>query len=428
MMSRALCVENALYQGRRVDLHVSGKRVSGLYARGQEKKPDNAESFDASGLHLFPSFIDAHTHLREPGFEWKETVASGLAAAVHGGFGAVMCMANTSPVNDEPAITLHILEQAAKAYPQFKAGEGPRVYPVGAATRGLKGEELTRMGELVEAGCVAFSNDGLPVTSSEMMRRAMEYAAGFGCFIIDHCEDPHLGYRAHMNEGLTSSLLGLKGQPDVGETIHVARAVLLAEYLDLPVHIAHVSSARSADMISWAKSRGVKVTAETCPHYLFLDDTALQGYNTNAKVNPPLRSPKDCAALIAALKNGVIDMLVTDHAPHAGHEKETTLDEAPAGLTGLDLAVALTWKLVAGKFVDEALFTRLWCDNPARIFKTPHNDFSNGARADFFLFDPEKEWTVTAQTLHSKSANTPWLNQTLKGKVVAHWIGGQRLV
>ena len=321
----ALVVHNARYLGESVHVLVRDGSVAAFGPGGSGGDgPADAERVDAAGLVLFPSFIDAHVHLREPGFEWKEDVASGLAAAAHGGFGTVMCMANTDPVNDRASVTEQILAAGRRAFPH-----GPRVRPIGAATTGLKGVELAPMHELAEAGCVAISNDGLPVADTEIFRRVMEYAADLDLIVIDHCEDPCLARKAQMNEGRVSGLLGLKGQPDVGETIQAARSVLLAEYLNLPVHIAHVSSARTADLIAWSKARGARVTAETCPHYLTLDETEVMGYNTNAKVNPPLRTPADVAALRAAVKSGVIDMLATDHAPHAPHEKETPFDEAP---------------------------------------------------------------------------------------------------
>jgi dihydroorotase len=331
-------------------------------------------------------------------------------------------MPNTSPVNDSATTTRYILDKAAQTWPH-----GPRVKPIGALSPGLKGEGLAPYGELAEAGCVAFSNDGLPVGNSEIFRRAMEYAADFGLFVIDHCEDPCLGYKAVMNEGVTSSLIGVKGQPDVGESIQVARSALLAEYLDLPVHIAHVSCARSLDVIAWAKQRGVRVTAETCPHYLLLDEKAMALYNPNAKVNPPLRTEKDVAALCGALKTGLIDILATDHAPHAAHEKEHPLDQAPGGFTGLDTALPLTWDLVRRSIMDETDFVRLWCTAPAALFKVPVNAFRPGDPADFFLFDPDEIWQVTPGNLHSRSHNSPWLGQTLRGRVRAHWLGGVRI-
>ncbi len=414
-----LLVRNARYLGKKVDLLVRDGRVEELGTSVTSAD----ETFDAEGKILFPSFIDAHTHLREPGYTWKEDVRSGLDAAAHGGFGAVMCMANTDPVNDDACVTAAILEAARRARP-----DGPFVHPVGAATMGLKGEGLTPMAELAEAGCVAVSNDGLPVSNTEIFRRVLEYAADLGLPVIDHCEDPWLAKGAHMNEGDASGRMGLRGQPDVAEAVQAARDVLLAEYLGVPVHIAHVSAARTVDVIAWAKSRGVKVTAETCPHYLLLDESAVQGYNTLAKVNPPLRTQADIAALRKAVAEGVVDILATDHAPHAAHEKEDPMDQAPNGFTGLDLAVTLTYGLVRDGVLSEEDLIRLWSRRPAEIFKLPVNTFKPGDRADFFLFDPDLEWEVSEATLYSKSRNTPWFGQTVKGRVHAHWIGGRRIV
>lgn len=416
-----LLIKNTRYLGDPMDLLIVDGHVRELSA--SIEAPENATVIDASGKILFPSFIDVHTHLREPGFEWKETVATGLSAAAHGGFGAVMCMANTDPVNDNAAVTDQILKAAAAAWP-----DGPRVYPVGAATVGLKGEELSCMAELKDAGCVAISNDGRPIGNSEIFRRVMEYASDLGLTVIDHCEDPWLAAKSHMNEGVTSGLLGIKGQPDVAETIQAARSILLAEYLNVPVHIAHVSSRRTVDIIAWGKSRGVKVTAETAPHYLILDDTSVDGYNTLAKVNPPLRTPADVMALRDAVQSGVIDMLATDHAPHAAHEKETPFDEAPNGFTGMDLALTVTYYLVREDVLSEADLIRLWATQPARVFNLPVNTFEPGSSADFFLFDPDLEWEVSAETLYSRSHNTPWLGKKLHGRVTDHWIDGVKVV
>ena len=416
-----LCIKNARYLGAQVDVFVEDGRIRTMTPTGRDI-PQGAEVVDASGLLLFPSFIDAHVHLREPGYEYKEDVASGLNAAAHGGFGAVMCMANTLPVNDNAAVTAFIREAGRKAFPH-----GPRVHPVGAATVGLLGKELAPLGELAQAGCAAISNDGHSMESAELMRRVMEYAADLGLVVIDHCEDASLAKGAHMNEGVTSGRIGIKGQPDVGEAMQVARDVLLAEYLNLPIHIAHVSCKRAVDIIAWGKSRGVKVTAETCPHYLLLDDTALEGYDTAAKVNPPLRTPADREALRQAVKDGSIDIMVTDHAPHAAHEKECALDGAPNGITGLDTALSLTWRLVREGVLEEADLIRLWCTRPGEIFRLPTNAFAPDDPADFFLFNPEECWTVSPESIYSKSCNTPFKGEKLHGRVVAHWMGGHRL-
>ena len=420
-----MILRNARYLGEPHDLLVRDGRVAAFGPAGSMEAavPSDAETVDAAGQVLFPSFIDAHVHLREPGFEWKEDVASGLSAAAHGGVGRVLCMANTDPINDDASVTRLILDAGARSHPH-----GPYAHPVAAATVVLKGQELAPLGELAAAGCVAVSNDGVPLADTEIVRRVMEYAADLGLILIDHCEDPALARKAHMSEGRLSGLMGVKGQPDAAEAIQAARDILLADYLGLPVHIAHVSCRRTLDVIAWGKARGVRVTAETCPHYLLLDESALEGYNTNAKVNPPLRTPDDVEAMRTAVKSGLIDILVTDHAPHAAHEKEHPLDQVPNGITGLDTAVTLMWALIAGGILDEADLMRLYAWRPADIFGLPVNRFQPGDPADFCLFDPGREWVVEPHTLYSKSANTPWLGKTLRGRVSAHWMGGVQIV
>lgn len=416
------CLKNARHLDAPVDVLVRDGRIVTMTPAGHHAMPADCEVVDAAGLLLMPSFTDAHVHLREPGFEYKEDIGSGLEAAARGGFGSVMCMANTRPVNDNASITRAMLDKARDTHPH-----GPRLCPIAAATVGLKGEAMAPLGELREAGCVAVSNDGRPMPGTELLRRVMEYAADLGLIFIDHCEDATLAPGWVMNEGVVSGELGVKGQPPVGEAMQVARDIMLAEYLGLPVHIAHVSCALAVDVLRWGKARGVQVTAETCPHYLWLDDTALRGYNTAAKVSPPLRTPADREALRRAVKDGTIDILSTDHAPHALHEKEQPLDAAPCGFTGLDLAVSLTWGLVRENVIDEADMHRLWGAAPARIFNLPCNNFEPGDPADFFLFDPSEDWVVSRETLYSKSANTPFLGQTLHGRVRHHWTGGVQL-
>lgn len=421
------CLTGAIMPGRDAkiphDLLVKNGAIAACAPAGSLDIPGDAKRIVSAGKRLFPSFIDAHVHLREPGHEYKEDVASGLEAAAHGGFGAVMAMANTRPVNDNASVTSFILGQGAKHWPR-----GPRVLPVGALTIGLEGKELAPLGELAEAGCVAFSNDGRPVTNTELFRRGIEYAAQWGMVIIDHCEDEFLARDTHMNEGDVSSRIGVKGQPTVAEALHVARDILLAEYLDLPVHLAHISCRQSVELIRHAKERGIKITAETCPHYLLLDESQLAGYGTAAKVNPPLRTPDDVAAMRAAVRDKVIDIFVTDHAPHAPHEKEVPLDSAPNGMTGLETAIPLTYDLVRQGLIAENDFVRMWHTGPSEIFNIPINRFTPGDPADFFLFDPAEDWTVSRETLHSKSINTPFWGQIMRGKVTAHWLGGCRVV
>ena len=427
MNNTSFFLTNILFKGTPWALVVQDGRI---LASGPEtdlaalaSQAENFPRIDGAGCLLFPSFIDAHVHLREPGFEYKENIQSGLLAAAHGGFGTVMAMANTRPVNDSASVTRFMLEKASQHWPH-----GPRLCPVGALSMGLEGKELAPYGELAEAGCVAISNDGKPVPSTELFRRAVEYASQWGLTVIDHCEDPTLASGWHMNEGITSGTLGIKGQPVVGESLQVARNVLLAEYLGISIHLAHISCRQSVEVIAWAKKRGVRVTAETCPHYLFLDDTRLEGFASDAKVSPPLRTADDVAAMKEALASGVIDMLVTDHAPHAPHEKEDTLDEIPFGFIGLETAVSLTFDLVRQGLLDEASFINRWHTAPATIFSLPANTLSAGDAASFFLFDPQRQWTVCRETLHSKSINTPFYGQTLSGQVVQHWLEGHLLV
>jgi len=403
-----------------MDLFVSKGRVSALVPAGSRPVPEGAKTVEAEGLILMPGLSDVHVHLREPGQEWKETIATGLAAAAKGGFVNVMCMANTDPVNDQACVTESMLDKAAKAHPR-----GPRLFPVGALTIGLEGKALAPMEELKLAGCKAFSNDGRPVADSELFRRALEYASDLGIPVIDHCEDPYLAPHAGINEGAVSARLGLRGAPVAGEAIQVARDCLLAQYLGVPIHLAHISCAMSVDLIRAAKAKGAPVTAETAPHYLILTEEACEGYDTAAKVNPPLRTRSDQQALLAALEDGTIDVLATDHAPHAAHEKETPFDEAPNGISGLETALSVTWELVARGELEARTLLSAWCTRPAEIFGLPLNRFQEGDPADFILFDPSARWRVTPQSLASKGKNTPLLGRELTGQVRAAFVAGR---
>jgi len=409
-------------KGQLVDVLVAKGKIVALTPAGALDLRA-AREIDAAGLVLLPSLTDVHVHLREPGQEYKEDIASGLCAAVHGGFSNIMCMANTRPVNDTASVTEFMLEQARKSWPN-----GPRLFPIGALTKGLKGEELAPLAELAAAGCRALSNDGRPVASTELFRRAVEYAQDLPRIVIDHCEDPYLAPAAGMNEGEVSSRLGLPAQPDVAEAIQVARDVLLAEYLRAPMHLAHISCEKSVALIRFAKARGVDVTAETCPHYLTLTEDEAAGFSANAKVSPPLRPRADVEALLAALADGTIDMLATDHAPHAAHEKEVEFDEAPCGISGLDTALSTTWELVrTGRLPFEA-FIRAWTTAPCKRFGLPVNAFNPGDPADFVLFDQDQLWTVGPDTMKSKSKNTPLLGHALRGRVAAHFLAGKSVV
>ena len=422
-INTSFLLANATYLGESIDILVEDGRIKETGKSGSVAPSAEVTRIDAHGDVLLPGCIDAHTHMRDPGYEWKEDMASGLAAAANGGFSAIMCMANTMPVNDNASVTRLMRSKAEKHHPN-----GPRLYPVGALTIGLEGTELAPMAELVQAGCVAFSNDGKPIANTEIFRRSVEYASMWNKVVIDHCEDPFMAKGSHMNEGYVSGMIGVKGQPSIAESLHVARDILLSEYLDLPIHLAHISCRQSVELIVWAKKRGVKITAETCPHYLHFTEDLLTNYDTAAKVNPPLRTAEDVAYLRSALADGVFDMLVTDHAPHAPHEKEEPLDEAPQGIIGLETALPLTYALVRDKVISEKQLVDLWSTGPARVFNLPVNAMNIGDMADFALFDPNKEWLVNETTIKSKSRNTPLWGKTVRGKVTANWVGGTKVV
>ena len=422
-----LIVRRAKLDGKEVDIFVSKGKIEAVKKSVKSLDAGDARVEEAFGLTAMPSLTDVHVHLREPGYEYKEDVESGLRAAAWGGFSNIMCMANTKPVNDTASVTELMLEKARLHWPK-----GPRLFPIGALTKGLSGKELAPMAELARAGCAAFSNDGVPVKSSKIFLRAVEYASDWDRVVIDHCEDPYLGVAAGVNEGEVSSRLGLPAQPDVAEAMQVSRDILLAEYLEIPIHLAHISCKKSIDLIRFAKERGVKITAETTPHYLTMTEDYLEAeeteYDTNAKVNPPLRPEADRLAVIEALNDGTLDCLATDHAPHAAHEKEVEFDVAPCGITGLDTALSVTWRLVRDGVLKKEAFVRAWTTAPCGIFNLPVNTFKPGDPADFFLFDEDEEWTVSPETLHSKGKNTPLLGTVLSGRVKTHFIAGKKIV
>jgi dihydroorotase len=376
--------------------------------------PEGAEIVDAAGKVVCPGFIDMHVHLREPGYEYKETVATGTRAAAAGGFTAVCCMANTHPVNDNGSITEYILDRARTE------GSGVRVYPIGAVTRGLRGEELAELAELAEAGCVAFSDDGKCVMNAALYRRAMEYTLPFGAPIVSHAEDHQLAKGAAMNEGVVSTELGLPGAPAAAEDLMVARDIILAELTGAHVHIAHLSTAGAVRLVRDGKARGVRVTAEVTPHHLVLTEEAVRGYDPNTKMNPPLRTKRDVEALIEALADGTIDCIATDHAPHALSEKEGEYDRAAFGVVGLETAVAvLLDRLVGpGLLPLPTLVSRLTCD-PARLLKLPGGSLTPGAPADLTILDLDRELSVEPARFHSRSRNTPFAGWRLHG---APWL------
>lgn len=380
--------------------------------------PAGAETIDAVGKYVVPGLIDMHVHLRDPGLEYKEDIVSGTRAAVAGGFTSVACMPNTKPAIDNKAVASYIINKA-------KTAGFCNVFPVGTITQGMHGERLAEMGELKESGCVAVSDDGKPVTNSELMRRALEYANGIGILVISHAEELELVGEGVMNEGFTSTELGLKGIPRVAEDIATAREIMLAEYVNAPVHIAHVSTAGSVRIIREAKARGVKVTCETAPHYFTLTDDAVRGYNTNAKMNPPLREADDVAAIKQGLKDGTIDCIATDHAPHHIDEKDVEFNEAMNGIIGLETSLPLSLSLVQqGVLTLQQLIEKMSC-NPSKILDLNRGTLKPGSVADITVIDPTKVWTVQADQLASKSKNSPWLGEAMTGAAAATVVAGK---
>ena len=381
--------------------------------------PEGTEIIEATGKIVCPGFIDMHVHLREPGFEYKETVATGTRAAAAGGFTAVCCMANTNPVNDNGSITEYILDRART--------EGRvHVYPIGAVTRGLRGEELAELAELAESGCVAFSDDGQCVMNGALYRRAMEYTLPFGTPLISHAEDHTLSRDAAMNEGVVSTELGLPGAPAAAEDVMVARDIILAELTGAHVHIAHLSTVGSVRLVREAKARGVRVTAEVTPHHLVLTEEAVRTFDGNTKMKPPLRTKRDVEALIEALADGTIDCVATDHAPHALSEKEGEFDRAAFGVVGLETAVAVLLDRVVGPGLLplKTLIARLSC-GPARLLNLAGGSLAPGAPADITILDLDRELTLDPATFRSKGRNTPFGGWRVRGAPVATIVGGR---
>jgi dihydroorotase len=399
------------------DLFVADGKVQAL---GRDLgRPDDALVVEAAGKVVAPGLIDLHVHLREPGQEDVETVATGAMAAAAGGFSAVCAMPNTDPVTDNQAAVGFIVSQAQRA---AKA----RVYPIGAVSLGQKGQQLAEFGELVGAGAVAVSDDGKPVASSHLMRTALEYARTFGIPVADHCEEPTLAAGGVMHEGIVSTRLGLKGIPAAAEEIMVARDILLAELTGGHVHLCHMSTRGSVALIRRAKEQGLRVTAEACPHHFTLTHEACEGYNTNAKMNPPLREPEDREAIRQGLRDGTIDVICTDHAPHHYDAKEREFDDAPNGIIGLEtaLGLAVTELVETGLLSLAGLVTRMSV-MPARIFKLPGGTLAPGAPADVVVLDPVVGWTVQPEEFFSKSRNTPFAGRRLKGRAETTIVRGQ---
>jgi dihydroorotase len=410
---------------RHLDVWIAGGKIADL---GVDLLPPMPEAntdpghapriIEARGCIVAPGFIDMHTHLREPGFEYKETIATGLAAAAAGGFTAVVAMANTHPVNDTPAVTEFMLRRAATVC-------GTRLYPVGAVSVGLQGKELAEIGGMHNAGIVALSDDGMPVMNARLMRRALEYGRMLGLPVLSHCEDHVLSAHGVMHEGVVSTALGLPGTPAAAENVMVYRDIQLAALTGAHVHIQHASTAEAVDLVRRAKAQGIHVTAEACPHHFTLTDEAARHYDTNTKVNPPLRTAQDVAAVRDGLCDGTLDVIASDHAPHHVSEKEREYTEAPFGMIGLETSVGLSLRLYHEGLLSLPQLIAMHTINPARVLNIPHGTLRVGSVADVTILDPEYEVTVEAASLRSRSKNSPFLGWRLRGAAVLTMVGGE---
>ncbi|MCX7773673.1 MAG: dihydroorotase [Clostridia bacterium] len=374
---------------------------------------------DAKGLYVLPGLVDAHCHLRDPGFEYKEDIASGTRSAAKGGFTSVACMPNTKPTVDNETVVRYIKEKAQR--------EGiVNVFPIGSITKGLEGIELSEMGSMKEAGMVAVSDDGRPVMNAAVMKKALIYASQFNLPVISHCEDLDLADGGSMNEGTISTILGLRGIPSSAEDVMVSRELLLSEYTKVPVHIAHVSTKTSVELVRQAKKRGVKCTAETCPHYFTLTERACMGYDTNAKMNPPLRSDEDVEAIVEGLKDGTLDIIATDHAPHHKDEKNVEFDSAPNGIVGFETALALTYTtLVETGVLTLSQMVEKLALNPSKMLHLDKGTVACGKAADLILVDFDTPYTVEVAKFASKSKNSPYDGFKVKGRVMKTLVGGK---
>ncbi|MDR1019404.1 MAG: dihydroorotase [Synergistaceae bacterium] len=421
-------VKNILIEGGKIltpngtapgSLLVSGGKVAAISGPDGARETIDALRIDASGLWVVPGLVDIHCHLREPGYEHKEDISSGTAAAAKGGFTSVCCMANTDPVNDNAVVTAFIKKRARESGPV-------RVFPIAAATKGLRGEELTEMGELREAGAIAVSDDGKSIRNARRMRLVLSYAKRFGLVVVSHPEDEDLVDGGVMNEGYWSTMLGLPGATRAAEETVIARDCMLAALENSRLHIAHVSTAGGAEIVRQAKRMGAPVTCETAPHYLFATDEWVRDYDTNTRVNPPLRTETDREALIEALLDGTIDAIATDHAPHHIDDKKIEYALASSGISGFETALAVCWTALVkpGRLTPEQLFDKL-SRSPARVLGIDAGVIEEGARADITIIDPTAEWTVDPDKFASKGKNTPFTGRTLTGLVKYTIAGGE---
>lgn len=390
----------------------------GKFAEIIKDKKQPKGNIDASGLLVCPGLVDIHVHLREPGYEYKETIQSGAIAAAAGGFTSIACMPNTDPALDNQEQIRFVLEKAKAAV--------VNVYPVGALTKGRQGKELAEMADMQEAGAVAFSDDGAGIQNGNIMRRALDYCRMLDVAVLSHCQYDDLTDGGVMNESYYSTSLGLRGATRIAEELMIARDLMLAQYTDSRIHIQHVTSAGGIELIRNAKKLGIKVTAETCPHYLVFSDDCLKTYDTNLKVNPPIRGKKDMAALKKALASGIIDVIATDHAPHAWEEKALEFDYAPSGLIGLETALAaVATELVHRNVLDWPQLIKLMTINPARILNIPGGTFAIDSPADITLINPDLEWTFAETDIKSLSKNSPFVGKKFKGRVVKTIVAGK---
>ncbi|MCI8421054.1 MAG: dihydroorotase [Clostridia bacterium] len=412
----SLLIKNCIVGKDKCDVAIEDNRIAQI---GKNIKGDFDEVIQADGLTALPAFIDMHTHLREPGFEYKEDIASGSLAAVAGGFSTVCCMPNTKPVTDNRYIVKYIVDRA-------KEVDLAKVYPIGAITVGLKGETMAEMGSMKEAGAIAMSDDGQPVTTAQMMRLALEYAKDYDLLLCSHCEEKSLINEGVVNEGENATKAGLKGIPSCAEDIMIAREIILAEMLDTKVHICHVSTASGVQLIREAKARGVKVSCETCPHYIAGTDELILDYDTNSKVNPPLRTEKDRQAILAGIADGTIDVIATDHAPHHYEDKNVDFSMAANGISGLESAFALSYTyLVESKVITLDKLVELMSKKPAKLLGLESGSLQIGGLADITLVDLDRKYKIDAKSFKSKGKNTPFDGLEVNGKVCVTVVEGK---